>query len=95
VPDDPHKPLRDDVRLLGDLLGETLRAQEGEDLFRTVERVRALANRWQEVLAECKAADPRWIVDRSVTTLETALSELRRELSRAALTPSAPTEEER
>jgi phosphoenolpyruvate carboxylase len=40
---DPHKPLRDDVRLLGELLGDTLRAQAGETLFRTVERVRALA----------------------------------------------------
>ncbi|HJR59929.1 MAG TPA: phosphoenolpyruvate carboxylase [Vicinamibacterales bacterium] len=41
--DDPHKPLRDDVRLLGELLGQTLRALEGNDLFGTVERVRALA----------------------------------------------------
>ena len=40
---DPHQPLRDDVRLLGSLLGETLRAQEGEYLFEVVERVRALA----------------------------------------------------
>src|SRR4051812_1805619 len=40
---DPHKPLRDDVRLLGEVLGETLRAQEGAVLFETVERVRALA----------------------------------------------------
>jgi phosphoenolpyruvate carboxylase len=40
---DPHKPLRDDVRLLGDLLGETLRALEGNDLFEIVEQVRALA----------------------------------------------------
>ena len=43
MPSDPHKPLRDDVRLLGDLLGDTLRAQAGEKVFRTVERVRALA----------------------------------------------------
>jgi phosphoenolpyruvate carboxylase len=35
--------LRDDIHLLGDLLGETLRAQEGEELFQTVERVRALS----------------------------------------------------
>jgi phosphoenolpyruvate carboxylase len=40
---DPHKPLRDDVRLLGELLGETLRAQAGEALFQKVERVRVLA----------------------------------------------------
>jgi phosphoenolpyruvate carboxylase len=40
---DPHKPLRDDVRLLGELLGDTLRAHGGEELFATVERVRALS----------------------------------------------------
>jgi len=40
---DPHKPLRDDVRLLGELLGETLTTHEGEGVFLTVERVRALA----------------------------------------------------
>ena len=45
VSTDPHQPLRDDVRLLGNLLGETLRAQEGEYLFEVVERVRALAKR--------------------------------------------------
>jgi phosphoenolpyruvate carboxylase len=40
---DPHKPLRDDVRLLGELLGETLRTQAGEAIFQAVERVRALS----------------------------------------------------
>lgn len=43
MPHTPDQPLRDDVHLLGDLLGETLRAQEGEALFETVEHVRTLA----------------------------------------------------
>ncbi|HEV2985479.1 MAG TPA: phosphoenolpyruvate carboxylase, partial [Vicinamibacterales bacterium] len=42
---DPHQPLRDDVRLLGELLGDTLRAHEGEALLGRVEEVRALAKR--------------------------------------------------
>jgi phosphoenolpyruvate carboxylase len=42
---DPQQPLRDDVRLLGTLLGETLVHQEGEELYQRVERVRACAKR--------------------------------------------------
>ena len=40
---DPHKPLREDVRLLGELLGDALRAHAGTGVFEAVERVRALA----------------------------------------------------
>lgn len=40
---DPHAPLRNDVRLLGELLGETLRNREGLALFQTVEQVRSLS----------------------------------------------------
>ena len=40
---DPHKPLRQDVRLLGELLGDTLRARLGQPFFQTVEQVRVLA----------------------------------------------------
>lgn len=36
-------PLREDVRLLGNLLGETIKKHVGEDLFDQVERIRALA----------------------------------------------------
>ena len=43
--DDPHKPLREDVRLLGELLGDMLRAREGKALLERVEGVRALAKR--------------------------------------------------
>src|SRR5262245_26676444 len=42
---DPHKALRDDVRLLGELLGDTLRRYEGIPHYERVERVRALAKR--------------------------------------------------
>ena len=42
---DPHKPLRDDVRLLGELLGDVLRRHEGQAHFDRVERVRSLAKR--------------------------------------------------
>ena len=41
--EDPHRPLRDDVRLLGRLLGETLRSRGEAGLFETVERVRKLS----------------------------------------------------
>ena len=46
---DPHKPLRDDVRLLGELLGDALRRHEGDAHFERVERVRALAKRARTV----------------------------------------------
>jgi phosphoenolpyruvate carboxylase len=36
-------PLREDIRLLGDLLGQTLKEQGGEQLLDTVETIRALA----------------------------------------------------
>jgi phosphoenolpyruvate carboxylase len=43
---DKDQPLRDDIRLLGRLLGDTLRDQDGEAAFTTVERIRQLAIRF-------------------------------------------------
>ena len=43
MPSSADARLRDDIHLLGDLLGQTLRTQEGEELFAMVERVRSLA----------------------------------------------------
>ena len=42
---DPHddRVLRNDIRLLGRVLGDTLRAQEGEDVFTLVETIRKTA----------------------------------------------------
>ena len=37
---DKDLPLREDTRLLGRLLGDTVREQEGEDIFAAVERIR-------------------------------------------------------
>jgi phosphoenolpyruvate carboxylase len=50
--DDPLRPLRDDVRMLGELLGETLRVRGGRELFETVECVRALAKRDADTLPD-------------------------------------------
>ena len=36
-------PLREDVRLLGNILGETLKQHAGQDLFNQIEQIRALA----------------------------------------------------
>jgi len=40
--EDPHKPLRADVNLLGTVLGETIRDQAGKDVFACVEKIREL-----------------------------------------------------
>jgi len=40
---DPNQPLRDDVRLLGALLGKTVKHKAGDKTFETVEQIRNLA----------------------------------------------------
>jgi phosphoenolpyruvate carboxylase len=44
---DKELPLREDIRLLGRLLGETLREQEGEDTFQLIEQIRQTAIRFR------------------------------------------------
>src|SRR6266480_6724579 len=39
-------PLRDDIRLLGRILGDTVREQEGETIFDIVERIRRTSIRF-------------------------------------------------
>ena len=41
-----NEPLRTDIRLLGRALGDTVREQEGEEVFEIVERVRQTAVRF-------------------------------------------------
>jgi phosphoenolpyruvate carboxylase len=41
------RPLRDDIRLLGRILGDTVREQEGEAVFDTVERIRQTSIRYE------------------------------------------------
>ena len=47
-------PLREDVRLLGNLLGETLKQQAGQDLFNQIEQIRALAKGARDGQAEAE-----------------------------------------
>ena len=44
---DKELPLRDDIRLLGRILGDTLREQEGEGVFDLIERTRQNAIRFR------------------------------------------------
>jgi phosphoenolpyruvate carboxylase len=44
---DGNEALRSDIRLLGRVLGDTLRQQQGEALYAVVERIRQLSTRFQ------------------------------------------------
>ena len=43
---DKDQPLRDDIRLLGRLLGDTVREQEGAEVYDRVEQIRRLSLRF-------------------------------------------------
>ncbi|MGZ3323366.1 MAG: phosphoenolpyruvate carboxylase, partial [Xanthobacteraceae bacterium] len=40
---DRERALRDDIRLVGRVLGDTIRQQQGEAVFATVERIRQIS----------------------------------------------------
>ena len=46
------EPLRYDIRLLGRILGDTVRTHEGEDTFNAVEAIRQLALRFHREARE-------------------------------------------
>lgn len=52
-----NKPLRDDVRHLGAILGETIRRLEGEEVFATVEKFRMICKQRHENRADERIAD--------------------------------------
>ena len=54
---DPHKPLRDDVRLLGEVLGRVLRHYQGDEIFDRVEQVREAAKQARTLDSELERID--------------------------------------
>jgi len=57
-------PLRNDIRLLGRILGETLRSQEGDATFEIVERVRRSSIRFHRDADEAARQDLEGILNR-------------------------------
>ena len=59
---DKDRPLVEDIRLLGRLLGEVIREQEGLAAFELIERVRQLSVAYRihkDASAGARAGDPR------------------------------------
>jgi phosphoenolpyruvate carboxylase len=54
---DPHQSLRDDVRLLGDVLGRVLKHHEGDEIFEQVEQVREAAKQARTLDSELEHID--------------------------------------
>ena len=67
------RPLRANIRLLGDILGRVLLEQEGEDVFELEERVRSLAQRGRRGQASARASLAKLIEGLSVGEQATVL----------------------
>jgi len=56
APPDKDRPLKEDIRLLGRLLGDTVREQEGEETFQLIERIRQSGVRFRRA-SDATASD--------------------------------------
>jgi phosphoenolpyruvate carboxylase len=65
-------PFREDVRLLGRILGDTLREQEGEETFLLIENVRRAAVRFRKTQEDADGAQLEQMLD-ALTPVETLL----------------------
>ena len=86
-PPDAEKdaPLREDIRVLGRLLGDTVREQEGAEVFDLVERIRQASIRFHRDNESARAANsPR----RSIVSTATRRS---RSCGRSAISRISPT----
>jgi phosphoenolpyruvate carboxylase len=59
---DKDAPLRYDIRLLGRILGETVRAQEGDEVFEVIERIRQTALRFHRDTDDAARRELRAII---------------------------------
>jgi phosphoenolpyruvate carboxylase len=62
--DDKDAPLKEDIRLLGRLLGDTVREQEGEPTFDLIERVRQCAIRFRRDQDAAASSELESMLDR-------------------------------
>ena len=83
---DKDQPLREDIRLLGRVLGDTIRQQQGEAVFAIVERIRQISIRFRR--DEDEARPPRARGRRSTASRPTAPS---RSCARSAISRTSPT----
>ncbi|MCK6406393.1 MAG: phosphoenolpyruvate carboxylase [Rhodocyclaceae bacterium] len=60
---DKDLPLRDDIRLLGRLLGDTVREQEGDDVFAVVEKIRQTSIKFDRDADAAAGAELQAILD--------------------------------
>ena len=58
-----ERTLREDIRLLGRILGDTVRQQEGEAVFATVERIRQTSIQFRrDEIPHHAPNNPLWIM---------------------------------